>query len=91
MPEVTPSLSCCHAFLLELQAASPGYRIVVQIKWHSINVIDSMEVFVGFKNVSSCSSIIEDWELKLSGPVTYWRFFSSWTNFVVRRAMFSVI
>ncbi|KAI0243417.1 hypothetical protein LSAT2_011518 [Lamellibrachia satsuma] len=30
MPEVIPSLSCSHAFLHELQAVSPGYRIVVQ-------------------------------------------------------------
>ena len=47
MPEVIPPLSCSHAFLLELQAVSPGHS-VVQLKWHSINLIDTMEVFVGF-------------------------------------------
>ena len=46
VPEVMPSLSCSHAFLLEFQAVSPGYRIVVQLKWHSINFIDSMEICV---------------------------------------------
>ena len=70
MPEVTLSLSCSHAFLLELQAVSPGYRIVVQLKWHSIKFIESMEVFVGFNHVSSCSSIVEVWKLKRPEPVT---------------------
>ena len=70
MPEVTPSLSCCLAFLLELQAVPPGYRIVVQLKWHSINFIDSMEVIVVFNHVSSCCSIVDTWKVKLSETVT---------------------
>ena len=45
VPEVMPSLSCIHAFLLEVQAVSAGYRIVVQLNWHSTNFIDSMEIF----------------------------------------------
>ena len=53
------SLSCSHTFLLEFQAVSPGYRIVVQFKWHSINFIDSMDISVRFNHVSSCSSIVE--------------------------------
>ena len=49
---------------------SPGYRIIVQLIWYSINFIDSMEVFVGFNHVSSCSSIIEAWKLMRSEPIT---------------------
>ena len=78
MPEVTPSLSCSHAFLLELQTVSPGYCSVVQLKWHSINFIDSMEVFVGFNHVSSCFSIVEAWKLKRSEPVTIFDVLQFW-------------
>ena len=78
MPEVTPTLSYCHAFLLELQAVSPDYRIAVQLKWHFINFIDSMEVFVGFIHVSSCCSIVEVWKLKLSEPVTILEVLQLW-------------
>ena len=43
---------------------SPGHTVAVQVKWHSINFIDSMEIFVGFNHVSSCSSVVEAWRLK---------------------------
>ncbi|KAI0232594.1 Armadillo repeat-containing protein 2 [Lamellibrachia satsuma] len=67
-----------HAFLLEFQAVSPGYRIVVQLKWHFINFIDSMEIFVRFNHVSSCSSIVEAWELKRPEPVTIFEVLQFW-------------
>ena len=67
------------------------YRIVVQLKWHSINFIDSMEIFIRFNHVSSCSSIVEAWELKSPEPSPYSRFFSSGTSFVVRCWLFSII
>ena len=57
---------------------SPGYRIVVELKWHSINFIDSMEVFVRFNHVSSCSSIGDAWELKRPGPVTIFDVLQFW-------------
>ena len=63
---------------------SPGYRVVVQLKWHYINVIDSMEACVGFNHVSSCSYIVEAWKLILEES-PYWKFFSSGTSFVFRR------
>ena len=64
---------------------SPGYRIIVQLIWHSIDLIDSMEVFVHFNHVSSCSSIVEAWELSALSLSPYSRFFGSGTSFVVRR------
>ena len=76
--EVMPSLSCSHEFLLEFQAVSPGYRIVVQLKWHSVNFIDSMEICVCFNHVSSCSSIVEAWELKHPEPVTIFEVVQFW-------------
>ena len=57
---------------------SPGYRVVVQLKWHYINVIDSMEACVGFNHVSSCSYIVEAWKLKLSEPVTILEVLQFW-------------
>ena len=55
-----------------------GYHIVVQLKCHSINFIDSMEIFVGFNDVSSCSSIVEVWELKRPEPVTIFEVLQFW-------------
>ena len=73
-----PLLSCSHALFLEFQAVSPGYRIVVQLKWHSFNFIDSMELYVCFNHVSSCSSIVEAWELKRPEPVTIFKVLQFW-------------
>ena len=76
MLEVLPSLSCSHAFHLEFQAVSPGYRIVVQPKWDSINFINSMEIFIHFNHVSSCSCIVEAWKLRKPSACHHIRDFS---------------
>ena len=81
MLEVLPSLYCSHAFHLEFQAVSPGYRIVVQLKWHSINFIDSMDIFIRFNHVSSCSSVVEAWKLKSPKPVTIFEIFQGLASF----------
>ena len=59
--KVAPPLSSCHTFLLELQAVSPRHCAVVHLKWHFVDFVDTMQIFVDFDHVSSCFSVVQAW------------------------------